>query len=237
MTSLAELCGHTFYLPAIGPKSIIIDLGASTAAFSIGVNALTGCMCHCVEAAPKNFQAIKETAHIKKSFAALCATNEPVNFYILKDEFHWGTLRPPDAFEVLESHNVPGKTLERLMYELKLEKIDLLKVDIEGAEIDMFNAADDATLQKIHQLTVEFHDFMCPDQREAVRHQIRRFNRLGFDCVVMTHKTHGDVWMVNRKALGLSVFKIIYFKTILKYTRGIQRILYRTIGQTKGLTV
>ena len=51
--------------------SIVIDLGASTAAFSHGVQALSGCRCHCVEAAKRNFQAIKETDHVRKHFAAM----------------------------------------------------------------------------------------------------------------------------------------------------------------------
>ena len=237
MASLAELCGHTFYLPALGPGSIVLDLGASTAAFSIGVNKLSGCLCHCVEAAPRNFKAIEETKQIQKYFAAMCGSNEPVLFYIIDDEFHWGSLGVPAGSKVVEHHRVPGKTLEQLIHELELEKIDLLKVDIEGAEIDMFDSASDATLKKISQITVEFHDFMNPGQHEDVRRQIHRFENLGFDCVVMTRRHHGDVWMVNRKALGLSVAKLIFFKGFIKYARGIRRMLRRFFGQAEGLTV
>ena len=234
MTSLAELCGHTFYLPALGPDSVVLDLGASTAAFSVGVNELSGCFCYCVEAAPKNFKAIEETAQIKKFFAAMCGSNKPVYLYIIEDEFHWGSLVAPAGFKVEERHEVPGKTLECLIHEMKLEKIDLLKVDIEGAEIDMFDATSDATLRKIYQITVEFHDFINPGQREDVRRQIRRFEQLGFDCVVMTHNNHGDVWMVNRQAMGLNVFKFIFFKSVIKYTRGIRRIFSRYFRQVEG---
>lgn len=237
MTSLAELCGHTFYLPALGPDSIVLDLGASTAAFAIGVNALSGCQCYCIEAAPKNFKIIEETVKIRKSFAAVCGSNEPVQFHIVDDEFHWGSLKPPKEFDVVDRQEVPGKTLECLMHELKLDNVDLLKVDIEGAEIDMFDAAHDTTLQKIKQITVEFHDFMYPDQIKDVRRQISRFKSLGFDCVVMTHRHHGDVWIVNRKALGLTVSKLLYFKFVKKYARGIGRILSRSIERSKGSRV
>ena len=237
MSSLIELCGHTFYLPALGSDSVVLDLGASTAAFSTGVNALSGCLCYCVEAAPRNFKAIEETGQINKYFAAMGNSNKDVIFHIVDDEYHWGSLTPPAEFDVVECEKVPGKTLENLIYELKLERIDLLKVDIEGAEIDMFDAASDTTLRKLLQITVEFHDFINPRERDDVRRQIHRFEKLGFDCVVMTHRHHGDVWMVNRKALGLSVLKFLYFKMIIKYTRGIGRILCRFFNEVKGSKV
>ncbi len=234
MRALAELCGHTFYLPALGPESVVLDLGASTAAFSIGVNKLTGCFCYCVEATPKNFKIIKETAQIQKVFAAMCGSNEPVVLNVVEDEFHWGAIEPPNEFNVVENHEVPGKTLGHLIDELKLEKVDLLKVDIEGAEIEMFDAATDITLQKIHQISVEFHDFMNPSQVEDVKRQIRRFKRLGFDCAIMTYRNHGDVLMVNRKALGLGSLKFIYFKNVIKYARGIRRLISRHLGGVGG---
>ena len=49
--------------------------------------------------------------------------------------------------------------------------------------------------------------------------------RLGFDYVVMTRRYHGDVWIVNRSALGLSSLAIFYYKTAFKYGRGIGRIV------------
>ena len=234
LRALYELCGHTFYLPALGPDSIVIDLGASTAAFSIGVNKLTGCFCYCVEATPKNFKFIRETAHIKKVFAAMCGSNDPVILNIVEDEFHWGAIEPPHEFNIVENHEVPGKTLGHLIDELKLEKVDLLKVDIEGAEIAMFDAAADSTLKRVQQISVEFHDFMDPRQLDDVKRQIHRFKRLGFDCAIMTYRGHGDVWIVNRRAVGIGSLTFIYFKTVIKYARGIRRLISRHLRRLGG---
>ena len=228
MTSLVEICGHTFYLPALGKNSIVIDLGASTAAFSHGVHALSGCQCHCVEAAKRNFHAITETAHIHKYLAAMGGTDGPVVLNIVDDECHWGSLDASVGFDVTERQGVLGRSLSGLFAALSVDTVDLLKVDIEGAEIELFDAADDETLRRCLQMTIEFHDFMDPEQAVNVKRQLDRFESLGFDCVAMTRRHHGDVWVVNRAALGLNSAELFYYRTALKYGRGVSRILHRT---------
>jgi FkbM family methyltransferase len=47
--------------------------------------------------------------------------------------------------------------LDTLLEQENIEKVDLLKVDIEGAEVEMFRNADD-WLDRIDALAVEFHD-------------------------------------------------------------------------------
>lgn len=42
-----------------------------------------------------------------------------------------------------------------------------MKVDIEGAEIDLFLKADNETLLSVRQFTVEFHDFWYPELRDG----------------------------------------------------------------------
>ena len=81
---------------------------------------------------------------------------------------------------------------------------------------------------RCRQMTIEFHDFMDPGQAVNVKRQLDRFESLGFDCVAMTRRHHGDVWVVNRAALGLNSAELFYYRTALKYGRGVSRILHRT---------
>lgn len=231
MTSLAEICGHTFYLPDLGPESVVVDLGASTAGFSAGVVRLSGCRCHCVEAAPKNFAAIEETDRITKHFGAMGGTEGPVRIHIPDDESHWGSIEPPVGFAVVDSFEAPGRTLPGLLNELQLDRVDLLKVDIEGAEIALFDATDDATLRRCRQISVEFHDFMDAAQGPDVRRVINRFKALGFDALVLTRRRHGDVLFIDRRVLGLNALDIAYFRTVVKYGRGLRRMIRRSLGR------
>ncbi|PSB43645.1 hypothetical protein C7B67_23565 [filamentous cyanobacterium Phorm 6] len=56
--------------------------------------------------------------------------------------------------------SVDGITLETFLNHQKIELVDLLKIDIEGAEEAVFNSTTDATLCNVKQITIEFHDFM-----------------------------------------------------------------------------
>jgi FkbM family methyltransferase len=62
--------------------------------------------------------------------------------------------------------------LETLLDEQQISEVDLLKVDIEGAEVEMFRDAD-AWLGKIRALAIEFHDNSreaCDFDQEMARH-------------------------------------------------------------------
>ena len=48
------------------------------------------------------------------------------------------------------------------------DAIDLLKIDIEGAEIEVVEAADAATWAKVRRVVVEYHDVFRPGCRERV---------------------------------------------------------------------
>ncbi|WP_366930871.1 FkbM family methyltransferase [Microcoleus sp. bin38.metabat.b11b12b14.051] len=50
--------------------------------------------------------------------------------------------------------SVDAMTLDTFLNKHKIESIDLLKVDIEGAEEALFNSTSDATLCNIKQITI-----------------------------------------------------------------------------------
>lgn len=79
-------------------------------------------------------------------------------------------------------HQFPVKRIDTLADELGHERIDLLKMDIEGAEIGVI-AALDTTRTPIRQLLVEFHhDFGDAASVDAVRTAIATLHRLGYVC-------------------------------------------------------
>jgi FkbM family methyltransferase len=64
-----------------------------------------------------------------------------------------------------------GITLETFLNTQRIELVDLLKIDIEGAEEAVFNSTRDATLCNIKQITIEFHDFVpgCISSEEVTK--------------------------------------------------------------------
>lgn len=120
---------------------------------------------------------------------------------------------------------VEGITLGRLITRLNLERVHLLKVDIEGAELSMFDAADDETLLRMDQITVEFHDFMDPDQTADVRRIMARMRGLGFWAIKFTRRFHGDVLFLNARRTGISYIEYLYARYIMRFTRGVRRMI------------
>ena len=54
-----------------------------------------------------------------------------------------------------------------------VNKVDLIKLDIEGAEIDALNSLDKNILKKIKQITLEFHGFMFPSKTHDIARLIK----------------------------------------------------------------
>jgi hypothetical protein len=61
---------------------------------------------------------------------------------------------------------VTARTIDAIMSMIGIERIDLLKVDIEGAEAELF-ANPRAWIDRVGVLAIEFHDELQPDLPRA----------------------------------------------------------------------
>jgi hypothetical protein len=67
-------------------------------------------------------------------------------------------------------------SMRTLMSEMRMPSVDLLKVDIEGAEREVFENCD--WMQDIRCLMIELHDRFRPGCTEAVNSVMQGFRRL-----------------------------------------------------------
>lgn len=69
---------------------------------------------------------------------------------------------------------------EKLLAELGVSKIDLMKINIEGAEYDLLNhMIDNGTIKLVDNLQIQFHNFV-PDaiaKRNAIREQLKQTHK------------------------------------------------------------
>lgn len=79
------------------------------------------------------------------------------------------------AFQILESGElrVRAITMEKLMCENEIDAIDILKVDIEGAEKEVF--VNCAWIKKIRVIAIELHDRIAPGCRSVVENAANEF--------------------------------------------------------------
>ena len=155
---LYESRGHTFYGRELTRESVIVDLGACRGAFSEYATRTFGCSAYAVEASPKLFALInvEKNPSIKRfnlaisnqnGFATFFESNNPVAGNIVGEK--------PNT---VGSVRVPAQTFENFLESNGLRRIDLLKIDIEGAETMLFESCRDETIRNVKQITIEFHD-------------------------------------------------------------------------------
>jgi hypothetical protein len=83
---------------------------------------------------------------------------------------------------------VPCATLQEVLDRHQLEKVDLLKVDCEGGEYDLFAAASDEALAKVETIALEVHA-MGERTGEAQKALGDRLRAAGFSLPAFSGKT------------------------------------------------
>ena len=158
-------------------SSRVLDLGANYGRFTRAITERFDCYCVAVEPAPGPFNAIAENPKVKKLRLAVAAKTGPIALHVASSSNASSLIRKSRSH--VSTVTVEGTTLEALFKVLGWEKIDLLKADIEGAEIALFDSASDELLGRINQITVEFHDFCGITPASEVKRVLKRLRRLG----------------------------------------------------------
>ncbi len=150
-------------LPPDAVKTIV-DVGANTGLTSLYfAGRYPQANIYAVEPNPENFALLKEnTAQEKRIIPVqVCLTGKP------GQQVYITTSGASDRFKMNTSGNgvlVRGVSVEQLCEEHGIEHIDLLKIDIEGGEVQVF--ADSSFLPKIGVVAAELHG----------RYDLARFN-------------------------------------------------------------
>jgi FkbM family methyltransferase len=82
---------------------------------------------------------------------------------------HWGftvSSKPGDVRAI---------TIRSLMRDFGIDHIDLLKMDIEGAEIEVFEACD--WQDRLHSIVIDLHDSLKPGCSDVVNRALQGFSR------------------------------------------------------------
>ena len=195
----ARVAGHTFLPSLISPASVVLDIGANQGQFTRTIVRDFGCRVHAVEPNP----------HLSASLQRLAIPEVTVHGVALAD------VRGVRPFVVMnnseashfsiangsgqETVQVEAVTLEDLISRMPDASIDLIKMDIEGAELDVLERIPPGALARVRQLTVEFHQFISPESRARIEAIKKRFYSLGF-WVVDFSRTNYDVLFVHLNA-------------------------------------
>ena len=145
----------------IGQNNTVIDIGSNIGFFSILASELCGKgKVYSIEASPLNFKKLEKNVEINNiknielfNFA-IGSSNDVRELGISKESVCCRLYENDLDMEIMK---VQGKTLNDLIREKQIKKIDFIKIDCEGAEYEIFESLDDANFEKIKLLAMEIH--------------------------------------------------------------------------------
>jgi FkbM family methyltransferase len=225
---LSSYVWHTLHPRFIGKDSVVVDLGANEGNFSQAMVREFGSACHAVEPDPAIFARIPAHDRIRKYCFAIGGTDGRVPFSVAESSLASRVVEHADGRA--ETIEVEQMTLAGFLRRFGIPRIDVLKLDIEGAEIAALDACEDDLLRAIKQITIEIHDFCGIVPASDAERMLARLKRLGFFCVRMSRVGHQDTWCVNRRLCRISGVEIAFIRLFVRYYWGAFRVLKRGLG-------
>lgn len=216
---LDRIEGHTFIADRLDGGSVVVDLGMNRGGFATAIVAGYGCSIVGAEPIADLHAGIPGHPRIVAERVAVAGQTGEITI---------GVDPGSDASVLSETDRraVPAVSLEDFLDRNDVRRVDLLKVDIEGAELPMFRSVPDGVLRQVRQMTVEFHDFLEPalaDDVAEVRARLdRHFWSMNFS------RDNSDVLFVNRREPVSVVERLQLLGE--KWYRGGTRVLRRTAG-------
>jgi len=223
---LDRITGHSFIPGLLPERAIILDLGANQGTFSKTMSERHGHTCHSVEANPEVWKRITPTPLVKTYNLAVAEHDGPVHLRIS------GNSESSSIFPLTSEPSAPvveveGLTLASLIKRLKLPRIDLLKVDVEGAEVGLFRACGDDLLKTVPQIAVEFHELIGLTDRDEMTSLFRRMSGLGFAVLKMSFSHHADMLFLNTTLTGVSRARVELLRHVDRNVALLGRLLQR----------
>lgn len=223
-----QVRGHTFLPNFLNRTGKVIDLGMNKAAFATVMRDRYGCSVAGLEANAALAEANASLNGITCKHAAISGTDGSVEFFVNRADSEASKIVP---FSERGAHtiSVPSLSLATFFRETDTDEADLLKVDVEGAELDLIEKTPADEFLRCGQITVEFHAFVFPEQAPRVETAINRMSEIGFYPLDFSIR-RTDVLFVNRNVIDLSAADKFYLLS-QKYRDGIKRRLHRFTAQ------
>jgi methyltransferase, FkbM family len=204
---LRRLRGHSFFATLLAKPAVVADFGAHRGEFFAAVKTeYPVSRALLVEADPALAESLKGTFGNEADVlhAAIVGENKGINIIFTRSH-------EPEAssifservavYGVLNQVKVPTVDFAEALRRLG-GRVDLAKLDVEGAEVEVLQTAQPSDLVACSQLTVEFHDNMQPMTRRDVDRVCQRMRCQGYGIVNANWPYVDDVLFVNLRRIA-----------------------------------
>lgn len=203
---------HWLYTKGLNSNSVVIDLGANTGTFSETISRDFKSQCFAIDPNVNLLNSFSN-AKITKLNLAVTKMDGPIQFYISENHEASSLINNfQNLWKISEKQMVEGISWNSLLTRLNLNdsKIDVLKMDIEGAELDIIESLDYENSKNIAQITVEFHYWINPNSLERAKQSIKKLLSLKYIAI----------------ANKISPSEILFFKEEYRKFNSYQRLLF-----------
>jgi FkbM family methyltransferase len=213
---LVNITGHWIYPNTFSDSPIIFDLGSNYGHFSREMQIQYGAINFMFEANPDVYEKASKDFGLIFNLAASSVTgsrefyisnNHEASSFNIENIDNWG-------LETKKIVSTASWTEILRLTQKKDKEIDLIKIDIEGSEIEFLENFTQEQLNWIKALTVEFHDWLDVSLREKTADVIKKMKKNGFLCLTNApnHNWPVEMCFLNKKYYEDLINHNFYFK-------------------------
>lgn len=208
-------CNHAWYGNSYGGFYACPDLlNSNSVVYSFGIGEdisfdeailrRHACQVYAFDPTPKSIEWVRRQelpARIHFAPVGISNTSGFVDFYLPKDPGHVsGSMVVQGNVNLTEKVSVPVKSIADVARELGHGRIDLVKMDIEGAEYDVIPDILSAGIP-ISQILIEFHGRFVQDGTRKTQEAVMALQRAGYEIFAVS-KTYQEVSFIRRSAVA-----------------------------------
>lgn len=188
----------------LNSSSIVVDIGLGCdISFSEALIAEYGCIVHGFDPTPKSIAYIERRAipGFKLHKLGVGGSERRVSFHLPNNQEHV-------SGSIVRANHVGVKTVDvdlidiaGVLNAINSDRIDLLKVDIEGAEYELISsAAFQKNAARILVLCIEFHHRWNEFGPQSTIEAVFELQKLGFECVWRSLESNEEFTFLNTRS-------------------------------------
>jgi len=155
LTAKETLCDDVYHLGSLVAPGFIVDVGAGIGSFAVEAGyRFPECRVLAFEPDPERCALLRENAATNGGrVESCCVAVGTSHTYLLSGAgARSSTSGPPEA----GGRPVPGRPLIEFLDD---QTVDLLKIDCEGAELDVLHSLSQRGLERVERVALEYHNF------------------------------------------------------------------------------
>jgi FkbM family methyltransferase len=198
-----DYCGWSIPRDFLRADSVVVDVGlGEDVSFSRSLSDAFKCRVHGFDPTPRAMAYVKSLGWdslVMHEFGVSGASGQ-ATFYLPNDESHVSGSLIPAEHVGRRSMEVQLLGMRDVLRTIGADHIDLLKVDIEGAEYDLLASAEfRESAPRIGLLCIEFHHRWSNYGPEATLTAVRTLRELGFRCVWRSRSSNEEFTFLNTR--------------------------------------